>query len=348
MPNGSAPSEDRRPVASEGASHRSPDGSFRNPWPDANPPTFRDVITWTRTRRSTSPGPSPVLPSHVQPRIDGPRAPAGTLSATWVGHSTVLLQVGALNVLTDPMWSARASPVQWAGPHRLTTPGVALDALPPIDVVLISHNHYDHLDAASVRAVARRHPSARWFAPLGVARYVRRWGARTVSELDWWDVANADGYTVACVPAQHASGRTPFNRMRSLWCGWTIRAGRHTIYFAGDTAYHPEFAEISRRHGPFDLCVLPIGAYEPRWFMRPVHVNPDEAVRAYTDIAGAHPAAATPIALAIHWGTFALADEPVDEPPRRAATAWRAEGLPDETLWILSLGETRHVPPRNA
>lgn len=239
-------------------------------------------------------------------------------------------------MLTDPMWSARASPVQWAGPHRLTTPGVALDALPPIDVVLISHNHYDHLDAASVRAVARRHPSARWFAPLGVARYVRRWGARTVSELDWWDVANADGYTVACVPAQHASGRTPFNRMRSLWCGWTIRAGRHTIYFAGDTAYHPEFAEISRRHGPFDLCVLPIGAYEPRWFMQPVHVNPEEAVRIHLDVRARR-------SIGMHFGTFQLTDEAIDEPIAALSRARDAAGVPADAFAVLDFGETAIV-----
>ncbi len=348
MSEGAPPADDARLVASESSSHRSPDGHFRNPWPDANPPTFRDVITWSRTRRSTSPRPNPVLPSHVQPDIERPRGAADALAATWVGHSTVLLQVGGRNVLTDPMWSGRASPVRWAGPHRLTTPGLALDALPPIDVVLLSHNHYDHLDAGSVRAIARRHPSARWFTPLGVARYVRRWGARAVTELDWWNAIDADDLRVACVPAQHASGRTPFDRMRTLWCGWTLRTGRHAIYFAGDTAYHPEFGEIARREGPFDLCILPVGAYEPRWFMRPVHVNPDEAVRAYTDVARAHPESAPPIALAVHWGTFSLADEPVDEPPRRAAEVWRGAGLPSENLWILSLGETRRVPSRGA
>jgi len=347
VPEDARPTDEPRLVTSELSSHRSSDGHFLNPWPDAKPPTFRDVITWTRTRRSTPRG-RPALPTHVQPGFARPRAAPGTLAATWIGHSTVLLQVGALNVLTDPMWSDRASPLQWAGPHRLTTPGVALDALPPIDVVLLSHNHYDHLDAASVRAIARRHPAARWFTPLGVARYVRRWGGRAITELDWWSTTDADGVCVASVPAQHASGRTPFDRMRTLWCGWTLRTGTHSLYFAGDTAYHPEFGEIARRHGPFDVCVLPVGAYEPRWFMRPVHVNPDEAVRAYVDIARAHPSAEPPVALAVHWGTFSLADEPVDEPPRRAAEVWRAAGLRQDNLWILSLGETRRVPARDA
>lgn len=287
--------------------------------------------------------PHPELPAPVRPAFDHPRAASGAVTATWVGHSTVLLQMGALNVLTDPIWSDRASPVQWAGPKRLTKAGLALDALPPIDIVVLSHNHYDHLDASTVRALVRRHPAARWFAPLGVARYVRQRGARAVTEMDWWSTVDVDGIHVACTPAQHASGRTPFDRMRALWCGWAVRAGPHRIFFAGDTAYHPEFGEIARRYGPFDLCVLPIGAYEPRWFMRPVHVNPEEAVRAYGDLTGAHPGAAPPVALAVHWGAFSLADEPMDEPPRRARAAWGGSGLDPERLWILSLGETRRL-----
>jgi N-acyl-phosphatidylethanolamine-hydrolysing phospholipase D len=346
MANGEPPGEGARPaVASETTGHRD-GGRFRNPWPDASPPTFHDVIAWRRTR-STAPRPHPALPDRVEPHVHHPRATPTTLAATWVGHSTVLLRLGALNVLTDPMWSDRASPVQWAGPRRLTNPGMALDALPPIDVVLLSHNHYDHLDARTVRALARRHPSARWFVPRGVARYVKQWGGRTIAELDWWETAESDGIRAACTPAQHASGRTPFDRMRTLWCGWTLRTSTHAIFFAGDTAYHPEFGEIARRHGPFDLCVLPIGAYEPRWFMRPVHVNPEEAVRAYADLAGAHPGHAPPAALAVHWGTFALADEPMDEPPRLAKAAWGGMGLDPRNLWILSLGETRSVPPND-
>ncbi len=343
---GNAPSPEqgaRHGVASETSSHRA-DGRFQNPWPNATPPTFRDVVAWRRTR-SAAARPHPALPTPVPSQIDQPRAAPGTLNATWVGHSTVLLQVGALNVLTDPMWSDRASPVQWAGPTRLTKPGIALDALPPIDVVLLSHNHYDHLDARTVRTLAAHHPSARWFAPLGVARYVRQWAARAVTEMDWWDVVEADGIQVACTPAQHASGRTPFDRMRTLWCGWTLRAGPHAIFFAGDTAYHPEFGQIAHCHGPFDLCVLPVGAYEPRWFMRPVHVNPEEAVRAYADLAGAHPGRTPPVALAVHWGAFSLADEPMDEPPRLARAAWGGMGLDPERLWILSLGETRRASP---
>ena len=333
-------------VASETSSHRA-NGRYRNPWPNATPPTFRNVIAWRRTQ-TTVPRPRPVLPVPVPSAIAYPRAASGTLSATWVGHSTVLLQVGALNVLTDPIWSDRASPMQWAGPRRLTKPGVALDALPPLDAVLLSHNHYDHLDARTVRSLVQRHPSARWFAPLGVARYVRQWGARTVIELDWWNAVDFDGLRVACTPAQHASGRTPFDRMRTLWCGWALRSGPHAIFFAGDTAYHPEFAEIVRRYGPFDLCILPIGAYEPRWFMRPVHVNPEEAVQICADLAGAHPGHAPPVALAVHWGAFSLADEPMDEPPRRARAAWGGMGMDPDRLWILSLGETRRVSPNDS
>jgi L-ascorbate metabolism protein UlaG (beta-lactamase superfamily) len=224
---------------------------------------------------------------------------------------------------------------------------MALDALPPIDVVLLSHNHYDHLDARSVRTIARRHPSARWLVPLGVARLVRRWGGRNIAELDWWDDVRFDEVRAASTPAQHASGRSPFDRMKTLWCGWTLRTSTHAVYFAGDTAYHPEFGEIARRLGPFDLCVMPIGAYEPRWFMRPVHVNPQEAVRAYGDLANAHGTRPRPVFLGVHWGAFSLADDPMDEPPRLARAARGGMGFEPANLWILSLGETRRVPPND-
>ncbi len=253
----------------------------------------------------------------------------------------MLLQIGELNVLTDPMWSDRASPIRLLGPRRWVPPGIALDALPPIDIVLLSHNHYDHLDTRTVRALARQHPAAHWLVPLGLAALVHRWGVRDVAELDWWDAAHVAGAQAACIPAQHFSARGLTDRMRTLWCGWTLRVGGRSVFFAGDTCYHPEFGAIAQRHGPFDLCLLPIGAYEPRWFMRPVHMNPDDAVRAYQDIASAHPASPPPVVLGIHWGTFKLTDEPMDEPHRRMLHCWREAGLDERLLWLLDFGETR-------
>jgi N-acyl-phosphatidylethanolamine-hydrolysing phospholipase D len=261
-------------------------------------------------------------------------------TATWVGHSTVLLQVGGLNVLTDPMWSERAFPVQWAGPRRIMPPAMALEALPPLDVVLLSHNHYDHLDRSTVRQLAGRHPDTTWVVPLALGRYIRGFGVRNVVELDWEEAAEVRGATIRATPARHFSARRLRDRNRTLWCGFVLECAGRRFYFAGDTAYHPQFAAIGA-HGPFDLVMMPIGAYDPRWFMHIVHVDPEEAVRAYTDITSAHPDAPLPLMLGIHWGTFRLTDEPMDEPPRRTRERWRAAGLPEDRLWIAQFGETR-------
>lgn len=325
-------------------SHHRPDGGFRNPWAGDEPHGFREVLRWMRERRTRRAAPAP-NESQWEPTaisaFDVPRSVSGRLGATWVGHATVLLQVGGVNVLTDPMWSRRASPVSWAGPSRLAPPAFPLAALPPIDVVLISHNHYDHLDRETVRALAAVHPSAQWFAPLGVAPLLRRWRVRDVRELDWWDADEAGTALVSCVPARHFSGRAPWDRARTLWSGWVIAAGGWRVFFAGDTAYHPEFARIAERHGPFDLVLLPVGAYEPRWFMGSVHMNPEDALRAYRDLCAAHPDAERPPMLPIHWGTFRLTDEPVREPPERTRALWTAAGLPGDALWLGERGTTR-------
>lgn len=245
-------------------------------------------------------------------------------------------------MLTDPMWSERASPFSWAGPRRLAPPGVAMGRLPPIDLVLLSHNHYDHLDVPSVRALARRHPEAQWVTPLGLSDFVRRHGVRLARELDWWETVSIDGSAIGCTPAQHFSARGLGDRSATLWCGWTVaRAGR-SVYFAGDTAYHPEFPRIGSLFGPFDVALMPIGAYEPRWFMRSVHMNAEEAVQAHRDVMGAHSAhAGRRVMVGGHWGTFRLTDEAVEEPPARAREAWAAAGLPPDDLWVLAHGETR-------
>ena len=277
------------------------------------------------------------------PRVAYPRAASDAASATWIGHSTVLMQVGGLNILTDPVWGERAFPVQWMGPRRVMEPALPLESLPPIDVVLLSHSHYDHLDKATVKRLVRRHPDATWVTPLKLGRYVRGFGAADVVELDWWNGAEVRGAVIAGTPARHFSARRAGDRNRTLWSGFVLTIGGRRIYFAGDTAYHPEFAPVGERHGPFDLVLMPIGAYDPRWFMHVVHVDPEEAVRAYTDLTLAHPGAPLPVMLGIHWGTFRLTDEAMDEPPRRAREAWRAAGLPDDRLWIARFGETRSL-----
>lgn len=266
---------------------------------------------------------------------------------TWLGHASALLQLGPVNVLTDPMWSRRASPVSFAGPERWVPPPLELAELPPVDVVLLSHDHYDHLDRDTVRELARLQPGARWIAPLGVAGLLSRWGAGSTRELDWWDTAEEDvpgsPLRITCTPARHFASRTPFDRARRLWCGWSIESGGRRVFFAGDTGYHPEFSAIGGRLGPFDATLLPIGAYEPRWFMRPVHMSPEEAVQAWRDLTAGREERAG-VLVPIHWGTFKLTDEPMQEPPERLRRAWRASRSPG-SLWVLEHGETRRLPP---
>lgn len=290
-----------------------------------------------RPERRPLTGPIP----RADPSFASPRATPGALSITWIGHSSFLIQLGRTNVLTDPVWSDRASPVRWAGPKRLSPPGFPIDRLPPIDVVIQSHDHYDHLDDRTVRHLVQAHPDARWIAPLGVASFFRERGARDVSEHDWWDDVEVGGLKLHCTPAQHFSGRGFRDRNRSLWCGWALRQGPTRVYFCGDSGYHPGFAEIGRRHGPFDVALMPVGAYEPRWFMSPVHMDPGEAVNAFRDLHRPHGSEARGVFVPMHWGTFRLTDEPVEEPPTLTGEHWRKAGLPDVNLWRLALGETR-------
>jgi N-acyl-phosphatidylethanolamine-hydrolysing phospholipase D len=225
----------------------------------------------------------------------------------------------------------------------VTDPALSIDQLPPIDIVLLSHSHYDHLDKASVKRIARANPSALWVGPLELSRYVRRWGIRELVELDWWGSAAVGGLRVTATPARHFSARGLGDRNKALWCGFAIEANGRRAYFAGDTAYHPAFSEIGERCGPFDFVMIPIGAYDPRWFMKIVHVDPEEAVQIYQDLIVAHADIQSPLMLGIHWGTFRLTDEPIDEPPRRTLTRWRGVGLAEDRLWIAGFGETRSV-----
>jgi N-acyl-phosphatidylethanolamine-hydrolysing phospholipase D len=275
------------------------------------------------------------------PQLVRPRADRAIATATWMGHSTVLLQVGGLNILTDPVWSERAFPVQWLGPRRVMAPPIALDALPPLDVVLLSHSHYDHLDAPAVRRLARLHRDAIWIAPLKLGAYLRDFGVEQVVELDWWQHTTVKGATITATPARHFTARRAGDRNATLWCGFAIEVGGRRAWFAGDTAYHPDFRLVGERCGPFDLMLVPIGAYDPRWFMRIVHVDPPEAVQVYLDVCSAWSTAPLPMMLGIHWGTFRLTSEPMDEPPRRTTAEWERRDLDPDLLWIAAFGETR-------
>lgn len=257
---------------------------------------------------------------------------------TWIGHASALLQINGVNILADPVFSERASPFSFAGPKRKTPPGLTLDELPHIDIVLISHNHYDHLDKASVEALNRQAGGPpRFLVPLGVKKWMNDDGIQNAEELDWSDETHVAGLDIWFVPSQHWSARTPFDRAETLWGGWVVKtpagaAHPFSFYFAGDTGYSPDFRDIGARFGGFDLALIPIGAYDPRWFMHGQHVDPEEAVRIFQDVQAKK-------AIGIHWGTFELTDEPLDEPPRRLADAVRRAGLPADSFTVLKHGE---------
>lgn len=324
---------------SETKAIRGPTGRFQSPWPDSEPHGFREFLRWRIDRRKNLIPDPPFgsLPTRT-PEIVAPRAPRGHRSVTWIGHSTLLIQAGDRNILTDPVWSDRVSPVQFAGPRRLMPPAVDFDALPEIDVVMISHDHYDHLDRRTVRRLARRFPAAAWFCALGVGRRLAGFGVRSIVARDWWESANVNGVRATATPARHFSGRSLRDRNTTLWCGWVVEADGFRVYFAGDSALHPAFEEIGGTLGPFDVIAMPIGAYDPRGFMRPVHMDPEEAVAAYQAATDRSPY--FPHCVPIHWGTFRLTDEAFDEPPRRFAEAWSNAGLPSEANVTLAHGQT--------
>lgn len=316
--------------------HHTPEG-FRNNYPTGPRPSF---LKWQRERREKG---LPKIPDGGY-RFDVLRPDVAWLAAnrteptlTWIGHATFLLQLGGLNILTDAHFSERASPVQFAGPQRVVPPAMRMAELPHIDAVVISHNHYDHLDRETVRHLAKqRAGSAHFFVPLGLKAWFAGQGIRAVTELDWWDEALHHGLRFMLTPVQHWSARTPWDRDKTLWGGWVIEHPRLRFFFTGDTGYSHDFKDIGARLGHVDLAAIPIGAYDPRWFMQVMHVNPEEAVKIHQDLRARH-------SVAMHWGTFILTDEPLDEPPHRLATARRAAGISPEAFFVMKHGETRRL-----
>lgn len=287
-----------------------------------------DVLRW-KLERGAKPWPA---------RVDDPApAPLPVLGptgicATFLGHASFLLRLPGLAVVTDPVFSKRASPVSWAGPARVRRAAFGAEDLPPLDAVLVSHNHYDHLDLPSLRALAARGAS-RGITPLGNGRWLKVAGFARVIELDWWESAEVGSGRVTLTPAQHWSSRTPFDRNKALWGGFRVEAGGRSAFFPGDTGYGPHFQMIRERLGPVDLATLPIGAYEPRWFMATMHMNPADAVRAHLDL-GARASAA------MHWGTFRLTDEAIEDPLRALEAERNAVGLDPGIFRILAHGES--------
>jgi L-ascorbate metabolism protein UlaG (beta-lactamase superfamily) len=298
---------------------------FFNPG-GAAPRGLASVLKWKSTsRRESSPKTVRVEPSVPPASVDSPM-----LLATLINHSTVLMQQPGSNILTDPIWSGRCSPLPFLGPRRHRQPGVEFERLPHIDTVLLSHNHYDHLDLPTLRRLAAR-GGARFAVPLGVGGFLESRGIGPTHELDWGDSLAVPGATIHAVPAFHFSGRGLFDRDKTLWCSYIIESRFGVVYFAADTGFGPHFAWVRERFGAPRLALLPIGAYEPRWFMSPVHMNPDEAVEAHRILGAA-------VSIAIHHGTFQLADEAIDTPRRRLLAC-----APADSFLILDNGQSARL-----
>jgi L-ascorbate metabolism protein UlaG (beta-lactamase superfamily) len=293
--------------------------------PDApQAPGFLDFLRW---RLNSLPERSARFLWDVQQSKTPACTEGNELRVTLINHSTLLLQQYGANILTDPIWSRRASPFTWIGPRRRREPGVRWEDLPRIDIVLVSHNHYDHLDLATLHRLAARGES-RFVVPVGVGRLLRSRNIGPVHELDWGESLSLAPVTIHSVPALHFSARGIFDRNRTLWCGYVIGAADRTVYFVGDTAFGDHFAQIRKRFGAPRLALLPIGAYEPRWFMSPSHMAPDDAVRAH-QILGAK------TSIAIHHGTFQLGDEAIDTPKQ-----FLARCAPDDSFLVLDNGQS--------
>lgn len=303
---------------------------FRNPNGN-NPRGFRALLRW-QMGRNPPPWPDRVEVS-AKPELPATLGP-GECAVTFVNHVTFLLQFDGLNVLTDPVWSERVSPFSFAGPKRVHAPGIPFEDLPRIDLVLVSHNHYDHLDVATLRRLHAAHRPV-VVTTLGNRAFLADEGVPDAVELDWWQAHEPrPGVKVTITPAQHFAARSLTDRFRTLWGGYVLETPAGRLWFAGDSGYFDGFTEIGRRLGPFDLAFIPIGAYEPRWFMEPVHCTPAEALQIHRDVRARR-------SLAMHFGCFPLADDGFDQPVRELEAARPASGLSSDEFAVPVVGQTR-------
>ena len=305
---------------------------FFNPEPTIRRNTGKPVSIFTFLRMRRDPAVWARWPKHVE-NLAYPPPVGGTPTVTFIGHRTFLIRLQGLTVLTDPIFSARCSPTRFLGPKRVRAPGIALADLPPVDLILLSHNHYDHMDLNALRALRRRNPAVAILTTLGNAAYLSKKGLRDAVELDWWQSVEACGASVTVTPARHFSARWLNDRNETLWGGMLIAHQGLKIYFAGDTGWTRYFAEIRARLGAPDLALLPIGAYEPRDFMGAVHINPAEAVHAFLELGAAR-------AIGMHFGTFQLTAEAIDAPLQDLAAARDSAGVPAEAFVTLDVGES--------
>jgi L-ascorbate metabolism protein UlaG (beta-lactamase superfamily) len=301
-------------------------------------PVHRGLAQFIKLRMTHRRSPWPDWLESVPREAPAGRIKGGDLRVTFVNHATVLIQTAGLNLLTDPIWSTRSSPFAWVGPRRIRQAGLRLEDLPPLDAVLVSHDHYDHLDLATLKILGKRH-ATRFFSGLGTRIHFRKAGlAHRLIEMDWWDrIELPGGVGLHYVPAQHFSGRTLWDRFETLWGGFALEAKEGPVYFCGDSGYCGHFQEFRQRLGSPRLAILPVGAYEPRWFMRHMHMDPSAAVQAYRDLRAHY-------AVGIHYGTFQLTDEPHDAPPQELLRVLQEQGIPPGRFRTLDFGQAWDVP----
>ncbi len=341
-----------------GKTPRGGDG-FQNNYIQFEPRGLMQLLRWrwNAAREGLPPPPATPTPTAVADlpfiRSNATAGAAMQPAVTWIGHATVLAQMGGLNVLTDPVFSERASPFSFVGPKRAQPPGVALADLPHVDLVLISHNHYDHCDVETLKSLAAQAGGPPLFiVPLALKTWMTGIGidAGRVVELDWWQSHTVRGVEVVFTPSQHWSGRGLLDRMDTLWGGYAVFAPDFQWFFVGDTGYSKDFSDIrahfadrqtDRLGGGFDLAMIPVGSYEPRWFMAEQHVNPEEAVRIHQDLHAKQ-------SLGVHWGTFELTDESLDDPPVALARARARAKVDDNAFFLMAVGQTRTLARRGA
>lgn len=313
--------------------HYSPEkNQFYNPTVKESRKGFMDFIHW---KFFTTPEKWPkFVPLEITPNLGTSLKPK-QVNVTFVNHSTFLLQFNGINILTDPVWSDRVSPVSWFGPKRVHKPGIKFRDLPKIDIVLISHNHYDHLDKETLSKLEDKY-SPIFLCPLGDAKLLQEIGINKAFELDWWKTLVFNDMEITFTPTQHWSRRTLLDTNRSLWGGYVIKFNSMTTYFAGDTGYSPHFKEIKKRLGGMNLSLLPIGAYSPRWFMQTMHMDPEEAIWAHKDLDSKK-------SIGIHHGTFQLTNEKRDEPSYKLRMYLRSNQLTKNDFLVLKPGESRII-----
>ncbi|KAJ1942903.1 Protein-lysine N-methyltransferase efm4, partial [Linderina macrospora] len=353
VPDMQQPREILRQELSAAKSHHN-NGKYKNPWDSFQMPTVKMLLTHFLFGSDTKPvkqsiaeGRAPeVVPLDMQVLKNPPN---GGLQFTWLGHSSLFLQADGANILLDPVLSERCSPVQWIGPKRYTKAPCTIAELPRIDAVVLSHNHYDHLDWNTLKDVVRQYPDVQVFAPLGNQPILQSIGFKHISIMDWWDekdvTLNGSTLRLACTPAQHATNRGLFDRYTTLWASWVIMSpSGGKFFFSGDTSYSalvgnptgancPAFEQIGQVYGPIDLSAIAIGAYGPEKVFSGVHVSPEQAVKIHEEIGSRR-------SIGVHWGTFVLTDEPVDEPPQRLADEMKLRGHASDGFTVIKIGQT--------